>query len=74
MLAARDYFNMNKRGEYGNANNIMMTTWKVPTLKSTEDAAYDNYLGNFYDKNYLFEDVEYNRPGATYGGKSIPQN
>ena len=73
-LAARYYFNMNKRGDYGGANNIMMTTWKVPTLKSTEDAAYDNYLGDFYDKNYLFEDVEYNRPGATYDGHLIPQD
>lgn len=74
MLVSRDYFNMNKRGDYGGANNIMMTTWKVPALKSTEDAAYDNYLGDFYDKNYLFEDIEYNRPGATYDGQPIPQD
>lgn len=62
-LAAKDYFNMNKRGEYGNANNIMKSSWKgqenlIPAWgEGTED-----YLGDFYGKRFLYENRDYNMP------------
>lgn len=62
-LAAKDYFNMNKRGEYGNANKIMKSSWKgqenlIPAWgEGTED-----YLGDFYGKRFLYENRNYNMP------------
>lgn len=62
-LAAKDYFNMNKRGEYGNANKIMKASWKgqenlIPAWgEETED-----YLGDFYGKRFLYENRNWNMP------------
>lgn len=62
-LAAKDYFNMNKRGEYGNANKIMKASWKgqenlIPAWgEGTED-----YLGDFYGKRFLYENLNWNMP------------
>ena len=64
-LAAKDYFNMNKRGEYGNANEIMKASWKgqenlIPAWgEGTED-----YLGDFYGKKFLYENLDYNMPNT----------
>lgn len=66
MLAAKDYFNMNKRGEYANANNILMTSWNgQENLIPAQSDETSNYIGSIYQSPFLYESKNYNTGKTT---------
>lgn len=68
-----NYYNLNRQGRYSDADKILMTNWNGGhNLISTKTGRDAGYMGNFYDRDYLYDDTNYNVKGkTTYNGQLL---